>query len=109
MESRPVRRFAMRALLFWAVAFTLPALSADAPATFKSKCAPCHGVDGAGGTPMGKKLGVRDLRSPEVQKQTDAVLLGVIVKGKQKMPAYGGKMPDADLKALVAHLRTLKK
>lgn len=109
MESARVPRYALLPLLFAAVVFTLPALSAEAPATYKSKCAPCHGVDGAGETPMGRKLLVRDLRSQEVQKQTDAVLLDVIVKGKQKMPAYGGKMPDAELKALVAHIRTFKK
>ena len=85
----------------------LPALG-DAAAVYKSKCFACHGENGKGDTTMGKKLGVRALGSPEVQKQTDAQLLAILKNGKNKMPAYGGKIADADLTALVAHLRTFK-
>ena len=38
---------------------------------FKSKCAACHGPDGKGEVPMGKKLGARNLGSAEVQSQSD--------------------------------------
>jgi mono/diheme cytochrome c family protein len=89
-----------------ALVIALP-LSADGPALFKSKCAACHGADGKGETAMGKKLGIRSLASKDVQKQTDAELLAVTKKGKNKMPAYDGKIPEADLKAVVAHIRTL--
>lgn len=85
-----------------------PLLAADAAALYKSKCAMCHGDDGTGATTMGKKLGLRDLGSADVQKQTDAQLFDVVSKGKNKMPAYNGKIADADIKALVAHLRTFK-
>ena len=89
-----------------AVVIALP-LSADGPAIFKSKCAACHGQDGKGETAMGKKLGIRSLASKEVQKSTDAELLAITKKGKNKMPAYDGKIPEADLKAVVAHIRSL--
>ena len=52
----------------------LPTLSfaADSAAdTFKSKCAMCHGADGKGETPAGKKMGVHDFGSPEVQGMKD--------------------------------------
>jgi cytochrome c6 len=84
-------------------------LSADGPSIFKSKCAACHGADGKGETAMGKKLNIRSFAAPEVQKQTDAELLAISKKGKNKMPAYEGKITDADLKAVIAHIRTFAK
>jgi len=59
-------------------------------------------------TPMGKAMKLRDLRSPDVQKLTDAELTKVTTDGKEKMPAYKGKLTDADISALVAYMRTLK-
>ena len=81
----------------------------DGAAIYKAKCAMCHGPDGAGQTPMGKNMKLRDLRSAEVQKQTDAELVKWIADGKGKMPAYKGKLTPADIDALVAFIRTLKK
>ena len=84
-------------------------LAADGAATFKSKCAMCHGPDGSGQTPMGKKLGIRALGSADVQKQTDAELGAIITKGKEKMPSYDGKISAEEISALVKFIRTLKK
>ena len=92
-------------LILIVLLIALPTLG-DGSALFKSKCAACHGPDGAGDTVMGKKLGIRKLGAAEVQKQTDAQLLAIISNGKNKMPAYSGKISDAELKALVAHIRT---
>ena len=85
------------------------AFAADGAAVYKAKCASCHGADGAGQTAIGKKMNLRDLGSPEVQKQTDAELYAWTADGKGKMPAYKGKLSDAEIKALVAFMRTLKK
>src|SRR5713226_6314099 len=60
--------------------------------TYKAKCAVCHAANGSGDTSMGKKMKLRDLRSPEVQKQTDSELSDVIAKGKGKMPAYAKQL-----------------
>src|SRR6516165_11316299 len=59
---------------------------------FKTKCAACHGQDGKGEVPMGKKLGARNLSSPEVQSQSEPTLTEIITKGKNKMPSYDGKL-----------------
>jgi mono/diheme cytochrome c family protein len=83
--------------------------AADAAATFKAKCAACHGADGSGNTPAGKGLKVKDLRSSEVQGMTDDQLLEIISKGKGKMPAYEKSLGADTCKALVAHIRSLKK
>ena len=83
-----------------------PLFAADAASLYKTKCFACHGEKGSGDTTMGKKLGVRNLASAPVQAQNDAALTAIITNGKQKMPAYSGKLTDADIKALVAHIRT---
>jgi len=82
--------------------------AADGAALYKAKCASCHAVNGSGDTAMGKAMKLRDLRSPEVQKQTDAELTKITAGGKGKMPAYKGKLTDAEITALVAHMRALK-
>jgi cytochrome c6 len=82
---------------------------ADGGADFKAKCAMCHGATGAGDTVMGKNLKLKDLGSAEVQKQSDADLTTTISGGKGKMPAYKGKLTDAQISDLVKYVRTLKK
>ena len=90
-----------------------PAFGEDAAALFKSKCAMCHGPNGAGDTPVAKKQNIRDLRSADVQKQSDADLTAMIGEGgkdKEKKPthAYAKKgMSADDIKALVAYVRGL--
>jgi cytochrome c6 len=88
------------------------ALADAAPGTaeiYKTKCASCHGADGSGQTPVGKSMKIRDLRSPEVQKQTDTELQKIMTEGKGKMPAYKAKMSVADISSMVAYVRGLAK
>ena len=91
------------------LALALPVFAAsDGAALYKAKCASCHGADGSGQTAVGKSLKLRDLRSAEVQKQTDLELTKVISGGKGKMPPFGKTMSTDDIAAVIAHLRTLK-
>ncbi len=92
-----------------AVSGSTPLVAQDGPTLFKTKCAMCHGADGKGETPMGKKLNIRDLGSPEVQKQTDAQLSTIISKGKGKMPAFEGKLTAEQIGQVLAHIRELGK
>lgn len=96
-------------LLILAIAVTPALFAADGAAVYKAKCAVCHGADGKGQTPMGQKMGLRDLGSPDVQKQTDKQLYDWTAVGKGKMPAYKDKLSDEEIKALVAHMRTFAK
>jgi cytochrome c6 len=80
----------------------------DAAALYKTKCQICHGPDGKGDTPAGKKVGAKDLHSPEVAKLSEQELFQVVKKGKEKMPAYDGKLTDDQIKSLVQYVRTLK-
>ncbi len=77
--------------------------------TFKAKCAACHAPDGSGNTTLGKKLKLRDLRSPEVQKQSDDQLFNIIAKGKSPMPGYDKQLVEAKIRELVAYIRGLCK
>src|SRR3982751_4305588 len=58
-----------------------PANATKGAETYKTKCVACHGSDGGGNTPMGQRMKVRDLRSSEVQKQTDDELSAIITNG----------------------------
>ena len=88
--------------------FALSGFSASSGAdTYHAKCAMCHGPDGGGKTPMGQKLKIRDLRSPEVQTQTDDQLTAIITNGKPPMPAYSKTLTSADIQQLVAHIRSI--
>lgn len=89
---------------------TVPVAQAqdDAAALYKSKCQVCHGPDGKGDTPAGKKMGVKDFHDPEVAKASDADLFKITKEGKGKMPAYNGKLTDDQIKSLVKYIHTLK-
>lgn len=90
------------------VTVAAPAASAaDAAADYK-KCQMCHGPDGKGST-AGAKMGVHDFHSPEVQKMSEADLATIIENGKNKMPAYKGKLTADQIKALAAYVKELGK
>ncbi len=104
------RRRLAPALWFAASVLLLAApVRGDAAATYKSKCAVCHASNGSGDTAVGKSLKLGDLRSPAVQKQTDAQLIAMISDGKGGMPGYKDKLSADEIKQLAAYLRVLGK
>ncbi|MGB8541623.1 MAG: cytochrome c [Candidatus Acidiferrales bacterium] len=111
MSHRMVRMGWVVVLLAVAVsAVTASAPAQDAGALFKAKCSTCHAADGSGSTQMGKTLGAPDLRSEDIQKKTDAQLIDAVTHGVgTKMPAYKGKLTDAQIKDLVGYIRGLAK
>ncbi len=80
--------------------------TAASTATFRSKCAMCHGQDG-GGSEVGKSMNVPDLRSPAVQKLPDAELAKVISDGKGGMPPFKDSLSEDQIHALVKQIRSL--
>jgi len=93
----------------------LAAQGADPKTNWTNNCMQCHGLDGSANTSMGKALSARDLTSAQIQSSfTDAqaaaaIKDGVIRDGITKMIAFGSKLSDDEIKALVAYVRTLKK
>ena len=85
------------------------AFAQSAADNYKGKCAMCHGADGTGKAAMK----VPSFKAPESIKESDADLTGAVKNGKGtgsiKMPAYAGKLTDAQIKDVVAYVRTLQK
>jgi cytochrome c6 len=80
--------------------------SAATSATFRTKCAMCHGQDG-GGSEVGKSMNVPDLRSPAVQKLSDSELAQAIANGKGGMPQFKNSLGEDQIQALVTYIRSL--
>jgi mono/diheme cytochrome c family protein len=93
----------------------LTANGADAAANWSEHCAKCHGEDGKGQTKMGKKLSIADLTDAKVQANfTDAQAVKAMKEGiKDKAGVMAMKpiegLSDAEMSALAAYVRTLKK
>jgi cytochrome c6 len=80
--------------------------SAAGSATYRTKCAMCHGQDGSG-SEVGKSMNVPDLRSQVVQKLPDAQLAQIISDGKGGMPPFKNSLGEDQVHSLVAHIRSL--
>jgi len=102
------------------VAAALTAKGAEAKDNWDTLCAKCHGADGKGDTKMGTKLGCKDFTDAKVQADikddaaTKAIVDGLKSDdGKTLMKPFvtGADTPlsDAEVKALVAYVHTLKK
>ena len=81
----------------------------DVDKNYKKNCVLCHSADGSGSSPTGKSMKARDLRSPEVQKMSDAELADFISQGRGKMPAFSKKLKPEDIQQLVAYVHALAK
>lgn len=76
---------------------------------YLQNCARCHGGDGRGDTPLGKRLQASDLTDPTWQWETsDQRIAEIITNGEERMPAFGRKLSVEDVALVVAHVRTLR-
>jgi cytochrome c553 len=88
---------------------------AEAKTNFEKFCAGCHGKEGKGDTKLGQKLEARDYTDAKVQstlKEEDmfkAVKEGLKKGDKVLMKPYNDKFTDAQIKALVAHVKDFAK
>lgn len=97
-------------VLLLAAAIVTPSFAQSSGAdVYKTKCLMCHGTDGMGATPAGKALKAASFKDSAIVKASDANLIADITKGKNKMPAYEGKLSEAQIKAVVGYIRTLQK
>jgi cytochrome c6 len=108
-ECRIVKLVSLTLILLLAFSTSIYALAQSGADTYKLHCAACHGARGAGDTIFGKNLNLRDLRSDEVQKQSDGELAAVISKGKNRMPPFGRKLSAQQIVDVVKYIRSLKK
>jgi mono/diheme cytochrome c family protein len=75
-------------------------------------CASCHGKTGAGDGTKAAQLEtpMEDISTSAVQEQSDGALYYKISEGRDEMPSFKKKIPEAeDLWAVVNYMRSLKK
>jgi mono/diheme cytochrome c family protein len=74
--------------------------------TYKAKCLMCHAADGTASGPAGKAMNVPSFKA---SKLSEAEMITETKAGKGKMPAFTGKLTDAQIKDVVTYVRTLQK
>lgn len=76
---------------------------------YATKCKACHGAQGQGNPAIAKSLGIqfRDLKSAEVQKQSEAELKKLAMGGHGKKKPVKNVTP-AELDDIIAFVRTMK-
>ncbi|PZR37951.1 MAG: cytochrome C [Azospira oryzae] len=78
---------------------------------YAKHCQSCHGKEGYGDGPKAKELKgeVGDFSTTEFQSQTDGALFYKMTTGRDDMPAFDKKIPDAEDRWLIVnYIRTLK-
>jgi mono/diheme cytochrome c family protein len=76
-------------------------------ATYKAKCASCHGATGTPSAGMAKMMGIKAASDPAIKALTDVQMVAAVKDGKGKMKPIAG-LTDAQIKDVVAYYRGLK-
>jgi cytochrome c oxidase cbb3-type subunit 3 len=95
-------------LLVSALTFRAASPAANGSAIFKENCAMCHGDDGKGSAAMKTP----DFTSSKWQASTTNKTMRDVIKNGKKgtgMMAFGNKLKDDDVSAVIAYIRSLKK
>lgn len=85
---------------------------AEGKALWNTHCKSCHGAKGLGDGSKAAQLKTEpgDFSKPVVQNQTDGELFYKLTEGRDDMPNFKKKIPDADERwSLVNFMRTMKK
>ena len=93
-----------------------PSAAPDGKALYARWCASCHGATGAGDGPNASRLPVKPAAHASreaMSARPDDSLFDTIASGgavmnrSPRMPAFGGSLTAAEIRALVRHIRTL--
>ena len=76
-------------------------------ATYKAKCAVCHGPTGTPSAGMAKAMGIKAASDPAIKALTATQVFAAVKNGKGKMKPVAG-LTDAQIKDVVAFYRGLK-
>lgn len=97
---------------FVLASFTGFADDSGAQAVWDKQCKKCHGADGSGDTPLGKKLELKDYTdAASLAEMSDEDLFNATKDGVEgtKMKGYGSKLSDDEITELVALMRAMAK
>jgi mono/diheme cytochrome c family protein len=76
---------------------------------YAQSCAPCHGPEGTGGTPMARMMRVGNLADPATHARlSDEEIVALVRTGRGRMPAFRD-LSDQQIRDVVAYVRTLKR
>ena len=76
-------------------------------ATYKAKCAMCHGPSGTPSAGMAKMMGIKAVSDPAIKALTVAQISETIKAGKGKMKPIAG-LTDPQVTAVAQYFKTLK-
>lgn len=85
---------------------------AEGKALYGTHCKSCHGTKGLGDGPKAAQLKTEsgDFSTAEFQSQPDGSIFYKQTEGRDDMPGFKKKIPDADERwSLVIYMRTFKK
>lgn len=112
-EASLRRNFAPFLLLLSLVVPQFLAAQGAGDSLFATKCATCHGKDGAGKTAFSQKAHIPNLASPEVQSKSNRELYDSIARGtghKEYPHAFALRgMSEGEIDSLVKKIREFAK
>ena len=76
-------------------------------ATYKAKCASCHGATGTPSAGMAKMMGIKPVSDPAIQALTVDQIGTAVKAGKGKMKPIAG-LTDAQIKDVATYFKGLK-
>lgn len=101
----------IRSLLLFAtvasLAGTMSFAQSSGEATYKAKCAMCHGATGTPSPGMAKMMGIKPVSDPSMKALTVAQIEATVKNGKGKMKPITG-LSDPQVKAVAEYFKTLK-
>lgn len=77
-------------------------------ATYKAKCAGCHGAAGTPSAGMAKMMGIKAVTDPAIKALTVDQMISAVKNGKGKMKPISG-LSDDQIKEAVLFYRSLGK
>jgi mono/diheme cytochrome c family protein len=102
MMTRSLLAMAIMVSLAGAVSFA----QSSGEATYKAKCAGCHGPTGTPSAGMAH-MGVKPVSAPEIKNLTVAQMIDAVKNGKGKMHPVAG-LAETQIKDVVMFYRSMK-
>jgi mono/diheme cytochrome c family protein len=93
--------------LLVSVAGAMSFAQSSGEATYKAKCAMCHGPSGTPSAGMAKAMGIKPVSDPAIKALSSADMFSTVKNGKGKMKPVAG-LTDQQVKDAVAFYRGLK-
>lgn len=105
--SKTIRNYA--ALAAMVVMTGVMGFAQTGEATYKAKCQSCHGADGNPNPGIAKMMGVKPASDASVKAHSQDEMIAIATSGKNKMPAFKGKLSSDEIKGSVGYFRTFVK